>query len=359
MDVATGFLHGYSVRNWDELGTYAIECERLGISSIWSPEGWGYDGFTPLAFLAGKTSKIGLGTSIIQVGTRTPTNLAMAAMSVYSMSNGRFRLGLGTSGPQVIEGFHGVIFDRPIKRTRETIEILKQVFRGERVSYQGEFYQLPVREGEGKSLAISAPPAPEIPIYIASLGPANLRLTGELAEGWRGTSFMPEHASNFFDHIEEGAKKAGRSIKDLDLHVPGTVWFTEDVESAVKSMKPALAYSLGAMGSRQHNFYNNAYSRAGYADVAKEVQDLWLAGRRDEARELIPDEMIIKTHLIGTDDMVKDRIRAHRDAGVNCISVNLQARRVEAALTVPHRLDILERFMDLVAQVNKEPTPAG
>ena len=354
MKVSTSFIHGYSVLDWDELSTYAIECERIGVSSIWSPEGWGYDGFTPLAFLAARTSRIELGTSVIQIGTRTPTNLGMAAMSLYAMSNGRFKLGLGTSGPQVIEGFHGVVFDHPIERTRETIEVLRQVFKGERVSYQGEFYQLPVREGEGKSLAISAPPAPDIQVYIASLGPANLRLTGELADGWRGTSFMPEHANTFFDHIAEGAKKAGRSLDDIDLHAGGTVWFTEDVDKAVKSLKQALAYSLGAMGSRRHNFYNAAYSRAGYSDVAKEVQNLWLDGRRDEARERVPDDLVLKTHLIGTDDMIKERIRAHRDAGVSTLSVGLRGRDLGSSFTVQHRIETLERLMDLVQQVDRE-----
>ncbi len=354
MKVSTSFIHGYSVLDWDELSTYAIECERIGVSSIWSPEGWGYDGFTPLAFLAARTSRIELGTSVIQIGTRTPTNLGMAAMSLYAMSNGRFKLGLGTSGPQVIEGFHGVVFDHPIERTRETIEVLRQVFKGERVSYQGEFYQLPVRKGEGKSLAISAPPAPDIQVYIASLGPANLRLTGELADGWRGTSFMPEHANTFFDHIAEGAKKAGRSLDDIDLHAGGTVWFTEDVDKAVKSLKQALAYSLGAMGSRRHNFYNAAYSRAGYSDVAKEVQDLWLDGRRDEARERVPDDLVLKTHLIGTDDMIKERIRAHRDARVSTLSVGLRGRDLGSSFTVQHRIETLERLMDLVQQVDRE-----
>ena len=355
--VSTGFLHGYSVLNWDELSSYAIECERLGVDSIWSPEGWGHDGFTPLAFLAGRTSKIGLGTSVIQVGTRTPANLAQAAMSLYTMSNGRFKLGLGTSGPQVIEGFHGIIFDHPVQRTRETIEVIKKFFRGERVSHQGEFYKLPVRAGEGKPLSVQAPPTPNIPIYIASLGPANLRMTGELADGWRGTSFIPERADLFFDHIKKGAEKAGRSIKEIDLHAPGSVWFTDDVDEAVRASKPGMAYSLGAMGSSQHNFYNNAYSRQGYAEIAKEIQKLWLSGRREEARALVPDELILKTQMIGTDEMVKSGIRARRDAGVNCISVGVRARgRQGPDVTVKDRIEVLERFMDLVRQVNEEPT---
>ena len=165
---------------------------------------------------------------------------------------------------------------------------------------------------------------------------------------------MPEHANTFFDHIAEGAKKAGRSLDDIDLHAGGTVWFTEDVDKAVKSLKQALAYSLGAMGSRRHNFYNAAYSRAGYSDVAKEVQNLWLDGRRDEARERVPDDLVLKTHLIGTDDMIKERIRAHRDAGVSTLSVGLRGRDLGSSFTVQHRIETLERLMDLVQQVDRE-----
>ena len=268
MQVSTGFLHGYEVTDWDELSSFVIEAENLGVHSIWSPEAWGFDGATPLAYLAAKTSKIKLGTGILQIGVRTPTNLAVTAMSLYSMSNGRFILGLGTSGPQVIEGFHGVIFDHPIERTRETIEIMRQVFNGDRVAYQGRTYRLPVREGQGKSIRAEAPRTPQIPIYIASLGPRNLRLTGELADGWKGTSFMPEHADVFFDHIQQGARKAGRSMGDLDLQAGGTVLFTDAVDEAVEALKPGLAFSLGAMGSREFNFYNAAYGRAGYAGEA-------------------------------------------------------------------------------------------
>ena len=158
--------------DWDELATFAVEAERLGVDSIWSPEGWGFDGATPLAYLAAKTSRIKLGTGVLQIGTRTPTNMAMTAMSLYSMSQGRFILGIGTSGPQVIEGFHGVVFDDPIQRTRETIEIMRQVFAGEPVAYEGRAHRLPAREGQGKSIRVAVPPAPDIPIYVASLGPA-------------------------------------------------------------------------------------------------------------------------------------------------------------------------------------------
>ena len=331
MRVSTGFIHGYAVSDWNDLTTFAVEAERMGVDSIWSPEARGFDGATPLAYLAAKTSRIKLGTGVLQVGTRTPANMAMTAMSLYSMSGGRFLLGIGTSGPQVMEGFHGVIFDNPIQRTRETIEIMKQVFSGETVAYQGRTHRLPVREGQGKSIRAKAPGMPQIPIYIASLGPRNLRLTGELADGWKGTSFMPEHAGVFFDHIQQGAHQAGRSMGDLDLQAGGTVIFTDDVDEAVAALKPGLAFSLGAMDSRDFNFYNAAYSRAGYADEAKAIQALWLDGRRDEARRLAPSEMVLNSNLLGTDDMVKERIRAYRDAGLTTLSVSLRYRAWAAA----------------------------
>ena len=359
MRVSTGFIHGYAVESWDELSTYVIEAERMGVHSVWSPEAWGFDGATPLAYLAAKTSTIQLGTGILQLGARTPTNVAMTAMSLYSMSGGRFMLGLGTSGPQVIEGFHGVVFDHPIQRTRETIEIVKNVLSGERVAYQGQEYRLPVREGQGRSIRAEGAPMPGIPIYIASLGPKNLRLTGELADGWKGTSFMPEHAGIFFDHIEEGAKRAGRSLRDLDLQVGGTVYFTDDVDEAVEALRPSLAFTLGAMGSRQHNFYNAAYRRAGYSEVAKEVQRLWLDGSRNEARKLVPADMILKSNLIGTDEMVKERLRAYRDVGVNTLSASLRrgaaGLRGGPALSLNDRIEALFHLIDLVNEVTTEP----
>ena len=359
MQVSTGFLHGYEVTDWDELSSFVIEAESLGVHSIWSPEAWGFDGATPLAYLAAKTSKIKLGTGILQIGVRTPTNLAVTAMSLYSMSNGRFILGLGTSGPQVIEGFHGVVFDHPIERTRETIEIVRQIFRGEPVAYHGLVHHLPVREGQGKTIRSAVQPMPDIPIYIASLGPRNLRLTGELADGWKGTSFMPEHADVFFDHIKQGATKSGRSMDDLDLQVGGSVYFTDDVDEAIAAFKPGLAFSLGAMGSRQFNFYNAAYSRSGYADEAKRIQDLWIDGKRDEARALVPDEMVMKSNLIGTDEMVKGRLRAYRTVGVTTLHASLRYRdlnRGEAVQpTLNERVATLGRLMKLVEEVNQEP----
>lgn len=340
-----------AITDWEEASTWAIEVEKLGVDCLWSAEAWAHDVMTPLAYLAAKTEKIHLGTSIMQVGTRTPALVAMTAMSLDTMSNGRFRLGVGSSGPQVIEGWHGVPFAKPLARTREVIEIVQRIFNGERLSYEGEFYQLPLRDGgsgEGKSLISGAPSPKHVPIYIASLGPKNLRMTGEIADGWLGTSFSPEYADLFFDPIREGAEAAGRSFSELDIQVGGTIWFTEDITTAADKLKPNLAFTLGAMGSKAHNFYNDAYRRQGWADEALEIQRLWLSGKRDEARARVPNEMVLAGNLIGDEESIRNRLRQYRDAGVTTF------RASPHGVNVGERLETLGRFMDIAAQVTSE-----
>lgn len=329
--------------------TYVVEAERLGVDSAWSAEAWGYDAITPLAYLAAKTSRIRLGTGIMQIGSRTPAMIAMTALTMAALSHDRFLLGLGVSGPQVMEGWHGVRFARPLQRTREAIDIVRMIARGERLTYNGEIYQLPLPGGEGKALVSDAQPRPNLPIYLATLGPKNLELTGELADGWIGTSFIPEHARIFFDSIEAGARKAGRSLADLDLLVhAGTVAFADDLEPLIAPLKVPLAFSLGAMGSRKHNFYNEVFQRAGYAELALRVQDLWLQGQRKAAIALIPDELVLKTNLLGTKEMVHERLRVYQGTGVTTISV------FPAGQTLDKRLDTLSQLIDLVSEVNAE-----
>jgi F420-dependent oxidoreductase-like protein len=339
-----------SNEDWASAVAYAVEAERLGVDSAWTAETWDYDGATPLAYLAAKTTRLRLGTGILQVGARTPALTAMTAMALASLSGDRFLLGLGVSGPQVIEGWHGVRFARPLQRLRETVEIVRKVTHGERLVYHGEVYQVPLPNGEGKALTSSAPPRPGLPVYLATLGPKSLELTGELADGWLGTSFIPEHASLFFDPIAAGAAQAGRTIADIDLQVAaGVVAFSDDVESLIAPRKPGLAFTLGAMGSRQHNFYNDVFQRAGYADVALEVQDLWFQKRREAAAARIPDELVLKTNLIGTDEMVRERLRVHRRAGVNTLQVNPDGQ------TLDERLATLARLIELVKEIDAEP----
>jgi F420-dependent oxidoreductase-like protein len=343
MRVAIG-LRLEADEDWAKASDYVGEAERLGVDFVWSHESWGLDAATPLAFMAARTSRIRLGSGIMQAGTRTPALVAMTAMSLASMSSDRFVLGLGVSGPQVIEGWHGIRFDRPLLRMRETVEIVRLAVRGGRVTYQGQVYELPRPGSEGKALRSGARPRPSIPIYLATLAPRSLELTGELADGWLGTSFMPDHAGVFFDHIEAGAKRVGRSLAALDLQAGGAVAFGDDVERLIAARKPGLAFTLGAMGSREHNFYNDAFRRAGYEDAAREVQRLWLAGKRDEATVRVPDELALKANLLGTESMVRERVAVYRRAGVTTLRVD------PAGTTLDERVTTLARLVELVKQ---------
>ena len=341
MKVGIGFGGG---PDWDRAVTFVKEAEKLGVDSVWTAETWGFDAATPVGFLAAQTSTIRLGTGILQLGSRSPAMMAMTAMTLNSMSRGRFTLGLGASGPQVVEGWHGVPFAHTLPRIRDAVNIVRMVSRGERVAYKGDYYELPRPGGEGKALKTSAPPQ-QFPIYLATLSPKSLELTGEIADGWIGTSFMPEHADVFFDHMRKGAEKAGRTLADIDIQAAaGAVAFGDDLEKLIAPRKPGLAFTLGAMGSRQHNFYNAAYRRAGYADEAIAVQKLWLDGKRDEAAALVPDEMVLQTNLIGTEAMVRERVRQHKKAGVNTLRVQPEGATLE------ERLENLGRIVQIVKE---------
>lgn len=336
---------GWNPRDgWDAAADFAAEAERLGAESIWSGESWGFDAITPLAYLAARTRRIALGTGIVQIGGRTPANLAMTAMSMQSLSGGRFRLGIGASGPQVVEGWHGVPFANPIRRTRETIEIIRMAAAGERLAHDGEIYRLPLPGGEGRAIRSSAEPV-RIPIYVAALGPRNLELTGELADGWIGGSFIPETAETFLRHIRQGAERGGRSLADLDLQIPLSVEFAEDVEEAAKRHARGYAFTFGAMGSLENNFYKNAFARQGYADEVNEVQRLWLARERDKARNAVPVELAMKANLIGTPEMISERLRTYRDAGITTLRLGLAGEGER------EKLDTLARVMELVSEL--------
>jgi len=332
------------------------QAERLGVDSVWAPEFWAADAFTPLAFLAGQTSTIRLATGIVQLGARTPAMLAMSAQSMQALSGGRFVLGVGTSGPQVMEGWHGVRFDKPVRRTRETIEIIRAVTAGQRLEYHGEVYELPLPGGEGRAIRSLMAPA-HVPIYVASLGPANLRLTGELADGWIGNSFFPETSDVFFDPIREGAARAGRHLRELDLTVSVGLEFTDDVEGAGRRHAEGYAFTFGAMGSATTNFYNNAFERQGYGDDVRAVQQLWLAGDKEAARRRVPTAIGLGTNLVGTDDLVRNRLRRYRDAGITTLRAGLQG---DPNTDLDRQLGDLARLLDLVGDVNDEvPTLTG
>lgn len=327
---------------------FVCEAERLGVNYAWSAEAWGQDAIAPLAFLAARTDRIKLGTGIMQISARVPAMTAMTAMTMASISNGRFVLGLGASGPQVVEGLQGVPFARPLERMREVIEIVRMLMRGEKLVYEGNQFVIPRPGGEGKALRLAQPANPDIPIYLATLGEKGLDLTGELADGWLGTSFIPESAGAMLGPIRKGAERAGRTLADLDLQVGGVVGFGDDLEALIRPLKPGLAFTLGAMGSPKTNFYNDAYKRAGYRDAATEVQKLWVEGRREEAAERVPDDLVVAANLLGTEEMVRDRIRAYRRSGINTLRLSPMGK------TPAEQLDTLGRALDLVRSVGAE-----
>ncbi len=323
---------------------FVIDAERLGADSVWVPEVWGGDALTPLAFLAARTERIALASGIVQLGARTPANLAMTAMSLQQLSGGRFRLGLGTSGPQVMEGWHGVRFSSPVTATRETIEIVRAVAGGDRLAYDGRVYRLPLPDGPGRAIRSMLPPTP-IPIYVAALGPKNLELTGALADGWLGNAFLPEHADAFLDHLRAGAERSGRTLDELDLVIPVAVEVTDDPEEAARRHARGYAFTIGAMGSRDQNFYNAAFARQGFADDVAAVQDLWLSGRREEAAERVPIELGMNTNLLGPPAAIRDRLRSYHAAGITTVQAKLSGSTTE-------QLDTLGQLIDLAADID-------
>jgi F420-dependent oxidoreductase-like protein len=304
----------------------AREAERIGIDSVWVAEYWAYDAFTPLAAIAAVTERVRLATGIAQLGARTPAMLAMTALGVQAVSDGRFILGLGASGPQVMEGWHGVPFDRPVQRSRETIEIVKMISSGERLAFDGSVYRLPLPNGAGKAIRSHATPVP-IPVYLAALGPANLRLTGELADGWIGNSFFPATADVFFDPIREAADDAGRTFDSVDRVVAVSLEFTEDdpeaVAAAGRRHADGYAFTFGAMGSSKTNFYNDAFARQGFGDDVADVQRLWASGDRDAAAARVPVEIGLGTNLVGPPDSIRNQLLEYERSGVTTLRVGV------------------------------------
>ncbi|QUQ67299.1 LLM class flavin-dependent oxidoreductase [Kutzneria sp. CA-103260] len=335
--------------DWSATLDLVLEAEKLGMDTCWVAEAWGSDAPSVLGFLAARTDRIRLGSGIIQLGTRTPVAIAQAALTLAQLSDGRFALGLGASGPQVIEGLHGVPFERPLSRMRETVRIIRSAFAGEKISFSGRHFTVPTT-GEGiRPMRLSMPPNPDIPIYLATLSPKMLELTGEIADGWLGTSFVPEGSAAYFTHLDAGLARSGRTRRDLDVCQGAEVSFAED-EDALRAMvagrKKELAFSLGGMGSASTNFYNNAYSRQGWAEVAAEVRERWQAGDRDGAAALVTDDMVLATTLIGTEPMVRERLKVWRDAGVDLV------RMYPAGDTLDAKLTNLARAMDIVRDLN-------
>ena len=321
--------------------SYVQEAERAGVDAVWSAEAWGFDGVTSLAYLAAKTTRIKLAAGILQISARVPAMTAMTALSLNTLSNGRFVLGLGVSGPQVVEGLHGVDYSMPLTRLRENVEIMRMAFRGEKLVINGKRHVLPRPGGEGKALRLDHQPA-DIPIYLATIAPRSLEYTGAAADGWLGTSFSPDYPEAHLAHIRKGAEAAGRTLADLDLATACSVAISEDVEGLIAARRPRVAFSLGAMGSAQTNFYNDAFRRAGFAEEARTIQALWLDGKRQEAADLVPDALITQFGAIGTPEMVKQRLEIYRAAGIT----GLQLRFYEPDYRA--RIAMIEQVMDML-----------
>lgn len=303
------------------------DLERAGLDIVFVPEAYSFDAVSQIGFLAAKTSTVELASGIFQIYTRTPSLTAMTAAGLDYVSNGRFVMGIGASGPQVIEGFHGVKYDAPLGRTRELVDICRQVWRREKVEYQGKYYQVPLPADQGTGLGkplklINHPVRDRIPVVIASLGPKNVALTAEIAEGWEPIFFHPEKADAVWgDALAAGKAKRDPSLGDLQIYAGPALAIGDDVEPMLQWIKPHLALYIGGMGAKGKNFYNDLACRYGYEEEAEKIQDLYLDGKRDEAAAAVPDELVRAISLIGTESFVKERVAAFAAAGVTTLNV--------------------------------------
>jgi F420-dependent oxidoreductase-like protein len=308
----------------------AQEAERLGYDSLWVAEAYGSDAATVLAWLAGSTSKIKLGSAIFQMPGRSAAMTAMTAATIDQLSGGRMLLGLGSSGPQVAEGWHGQPFAHQLQRTREYVAVVRKALARERLEFHGETLALPLPGGPGKALKLTIAPVQEqIPIYLAAIGPKNTALAGEIADGWIPTFFSPEHVAGFRALLEEGAARTGRSLEHFDIAPTVQAYVSDDRELARNLMRPVLALYIGGMGSRRQNFYNNLVRRYGFETAAETVQALYLDGKKVEAGEAIPAELIDAVSLCGPRDVVRDRLAAFEAAGVGTLMVSPMAWTTE------------------------------
>ena len=320
----TGIFLSYA-GGFRESVEHVTALESQGVDIVLVAEAYSFDAVSQLGYLAAKTSTIELGSGVVPIYTRTPTLLAMTAAGLDYVSEGRFRLGIGTSGPQVMEGFHGVPFDSPLGRTREVVQICRQVWRREKLSHQGRNYQIPLPEGKGTGLGkslklINEPVRERIPIAIAALGPKNVELTAEIAEGWQPVFFYPEKADDIWgDALRAGTAKRDPALGDLDVMVGVSLAIGDNVAERLEWAKPQLALYLGGMGAKGHNFYHNVATRYGFGEVADRIQELYLSGRKAEAIAAVPDDLVRNVSLIGPRGYVKERIAAFEEAGVTTL----------------------------------------
>jgi F420-dependent oxidoreductase-like protein len=334
---------GLGLSSQDQL-SIVQEAERLGYDSVWTAEAYGSDAATVLAWLAGQTSKIRLGSGIFQMPGRSAAMTAMTAATIDQLSDGRMILGIGSSGPQVAEGWHGQRFARQLQRTREYVAVVRKALARERLEFHGETLDLPLPDGPGKALKLTIAPVQErIPIYLAAIGPKNTALAGEIADGWIPTLFSPEHVSQLRPLLQEGAARCGRSLDDFDIAPTVNVFVTDDLKAARDAMRPFVALYVGGMGSREQNFYNNLVCRYGFETQAKQIQDLYLEGKREEAMAAIPEELIDKVSLCGPKEHVRERLAVYREAGVGTLGIT------PIAFTKDDRLQQLRLVAELSA----------
>lgn len=322
----------------------AREADRLGYSVAWAAEAYGSDAATVLAWIAAQTEQIDVGSAIFQIPARTPAMTAMTAATLDTLSGGRFRLGLGVSGPQVSEGWHGVRFDKPLARTREYVAIVRQALARKKVAFDGEFFTLPLPDGPGKALTLTVHPVREhIPIYLAAIGPKNLELTGEIADGWLAIFFAPEHAAEHLAAISAGRTKAGKTLEGFDVVPTVPVLLGDDVQACADAVRGYAALYIGGMGSREKNFYNQLAVRMGYDAEAAEVQRLYLDREYRAAGEAVPFEFIDRTSLLGPPARVQERLHAYADAGVTTLTVATYAGSLD------DRVQTLRTMAELLA----------
>lgn len=297
--------------------------EDLGFDSVWAAEAYGSDTPTLLAWLAGQTNRIGLGAAVMQIPARTPAMTAMTAASLDRLSGGRFRLGLGVSGPQVSEGWHGVRFDAPLGRTREYLEILELALDRKTVEFHGRHFDLPLPDGPGKPLKLMIRSVSEhIPRYLAAIGPKNLQLCGELTDGWLGIFFAPGFAAEQLGHLAAGRAKVGKGLDGFDVMATVPLVVGNDVEQAAQPIRPYAALYVGGMGSREQNFYNRLAIRMGYQAEAAEIQELYLGGRQRDAMAAVPFRFLDDTSLLGDVARLAERLQAFAEAGLTTCAVS-------------------------------------
>ncbi|HLM63893.1 MAG TPA: LLM class F420-dependent oxidoreductase [Acidimicrobiales bacterium] len=314
----------------------AVALEKAGLDTIWVAEAYGFDGVSLMGYLAAVTERVEIGAAILPIYTRTASLLAMTAAGVDALSEGRCVLGLGASGPQVIEGFHGVPYTQPLTRTREIIDVCRMAWKRERLTYQGSTITLPLPPEHGTGLGkplkmITHPVRDRIPIYVAALGPKNVQMTAEVADGWLPLFYLPEKVDDVWgDALAAGAAKRSSDLGPLEIVAGGLVAVGDDAAELRDLARPMVALYVGGMGARGRNFYNDLAKRYGFEAEAVEIQDLYLDGRKDEAAAAVPDALLEATTLCGPEGYVRDRLAAYKAAGVSSLNVTPIAEDVPA-----------------------------